>query len=154
MDKYNTFHSRSTYQLMRLDYLAVLLLLIAAVLFHADEVNWVAFIIAFAWIDLVGTLPAWFVYYKRRAGQHRTIPTIFYNLYNFCHSLAVNVIVFAVWYAIAGAWDWAMLAGFIHILGDRAVYGNVYKPKGLSFEPVAHGGYSSFLSEYERTGQW
>lgn len=154
MDKHNTFHSRATYQLMRLDYFVVLVILSAAVLLHAREVDWLRFVIAFSWIDLVGTLPAWYLYYLRRSGSHRRIPAIFYKLYNVAHSLATNAIIVGVWYLITGAWEWAMLAAPIHLCGDRALFGNVYKPQGLSFEPVAHQEYTRFLGDYERAGQW
>ena len=154
MDKYNTFHTPAAYRLMRLDYFSVLVALSAAVLYHASDVNWIRFAIAFAWIDLVGTLPAWYVYYARRKGEHRSIPQIFYTLYNTCHSFTTNLAIIGAWYFITGAWEWAMLAGPLHLLGDRSVFGNVYKPGGLSFEPVPFKEYSEFLGKYERAGQW
>lgn len=139
---------------MRLDYLAVLVALSAAVLYHFDEVNWLRFAIAFAWIDLIGTLPAWYVYYLRRKGKHRSIPKIFHTLYNICHSVTTNLVVVGVWFLVTGVWEWAMLAGFLHLLGDRAAFGNVYKPSGLSFEPVPQEDYSQFLDKYKRIGPW
>ncbi len=154
MDKHNTFHSRATYQLMRLDYLVVLVVMSAAVLMHASEVNWWRFILVFAVIDLVGTIPAWYVYYGRRKGEHRTIPAGFYTAYNLAHSLAVNALIVGAWYLVAGGWEWAMLAGPIHICGDRSLFGNVYKPSGLSFEPVPHPGYAQFSRDYERSDRW
>jgi hypothetical protein len=154
MDKYNTFHSRSSYALMRLDYFVVMAVLSIATLAHAGEVNWVRFAVAFAWIDLVGTLPAWFVYYKRRSGPHRRIPTGYHHLYNFCHSLTANALLIVIWYLAIGGFEWAMLAAPIHILGDRSLFGNVYKPPGLSFEPAPHPGYARFIAEYERGGLW
>lgn len=154
MDKYNTFHSTATYRLMRLDYFVVLVILSAAVLLHASEVNWLRFVIAFAWIDLAGTIPAWYLYYLRRTGSHRKLPAIFYKFYNFCHSFTTNAAIVGVWYLITGTWEWAMLAAPIHLCGDRSLFGNVYKPEGLSFEPVPHPEYQRFRAEYERAGQW
>lgn len=154
MDPHNTFHSRATYRLMRLDYFVVLVGLSTALLVHAEQVDWLRFAIAFAWIDLVGTLPAWYCYYLRRKGEHRRIPAIYYKLYNFAHSLTTNALVVVVWYLVTGAWEWAMLAAPIHLLGDRSLFGNVYKPQGLSFEPVAHPGFSRFSEQYEHSGQW
>lgn len=154
MDMHNTFHSRGTYRLMRLDYFAVLLMLAIVVLAHAHEVRWGRFAIAFWWIDVVGTIPAWIVYYGRRRGAHRKLPPIYYRLYNFAHSLATNTLLVALWYAALGGWEWAMLAAPIHILGDRALFGNVYKPRGLAFEPVAHPAYEQFMHEYQRSGHW
>ncbi|MCA9712338.1 MAG: hypothetical protein KDK70_41260 [Myxococcales bacterium] len=154
MDKHNTFHSRATYLLMRLDYLVVLVVLSAALLLHADQVDWWRFAIAFSWIDVLGTLPAWYCYYLRRRGEHRSIPAIYYKLYNFAHSVTTNAVVVGAWYLATGAWEWAMLAAPIHLCGDRSLFGNVYKPHGLSFEPVAHPGYARFSSDYEDSGQW
>lgn len=154
MDKHNTFHSRATYQLMRLDYLVVLIILSVAVLAHADQVDWVRFAIAFSWIDLVGTIPAWYCYYLRRNGQHRRIPESYYRLYNFAHSITTNAVLVGIWYLVTGAWEWAMLAAPIHLCGDRSLFGNVYKPRGLSFEPVPHPGYARFLDDYEQSERW
>jgi len=154
MDKHNTFHSRSAYALMRLDYFVVMVVLSVAVLAHAGEVDWVRFAVAFAWIDLVGTVPAQYVYYKRRDGAHRRIPSVYHHLYNLCHSLSVNALLIVAWYLAIGGFEWAMLAAPIHILGDRSLFGNVYKPSGLAFEPVAHPGYTRFIAEYERGGLW
>lgn len=149
MDKYNTFHPKPFYQLLRIDYLSMLLLLSAATLFHYQEVVWWKFIAAFAWIDLLGTLPGWYVYYVRRRDRNRTIPAIFHHLYNFSHSLATNAVLICVWYVLEGGWDWAMLAGPIHILGDRSLYGNIYKPAKLSFEPEPHDAYDHFLTAFQ-----
>lgn len=154
MDMYNTFQSRGTYRLMRIDYFVVLLIMVVLFLMHAGEVNWWRFIIAFAWIDVLGTLPAWFVYYARRKGEHRTLPPFFYSLYNFCHSLTTNAVILLIWYWVTGSVEWAMLAAPIHILGDRSLFGNVYKQEGLSFEPVYHPAYARFLQEYDAAGRW
>src|SRR5712691_9831006 len=122
MDMHNTFHSRAMYRLMRLDYFVVLLILVAVVLAHASQVHWWRFVIAFSWIDLVGYLPAAYVYYARRNGPHRSVPAIYYRLYNFTHSLTTNALIVAVWYWLSGSAEWAMLAAPIHILGDRALF--------------------------------
>jgi hypothetical protein len=131
-----------------------LLILSAAVLLHAKDVNWLRFTIGFWWIDFVGTLPAWFCYYVRRSGSHRSIPVIYYRLYNFAHSVATNAVVTGVWYLVTGAWEWAMLAAPIHLAVDRSLFGNTYKPEGLSFEPVPNPEYTRFLNSYKRQGQW
>ncbi|HEX2573593.1 MAG TPA: hypothetical protein VH877_28850 [Polyangia bacterium] len=154
MDPYNTFHTRITYRWMRLDYLALLLALVAAVLAHAREVRWGRFALAFAWIDVVGTLPAWYVYYLRRHGAHRSIPPVLHTLYNLAHSFVTQAVVIGLWLWAHGSWEWAMLAAPIHLCGDRSLFGNVYKPPGLSFEPVPHPGYARFLLEHERAGRW
>jgi hypothetical protein len=154
MDMRNTFHSRSTYRLMRLDYLVLLGILSAVVLAHAGQVHWWRFVVAFSWIDLISTVPAYYIYYGRRNGRHRSIPLVWYRLYNFAHSLTTNAIIVGVWYALTGSVEWAMLAAPIHIFGDRALFGNVFKPDGLSFEPVYHPAFERFLEEYEQAGRW
>jgi hypothetical protein len=40
-----------------------------------------------------------------------------------------------VWAVLAGGPEWAMLAVPIHLSGDRGLFGNVYKPVSLPFEP-------------------
>jgi hypothetical protein len=154
MDTHNTFHTRATYNLVRLDYLVLLIFCSTLVLVHAREVRWWPFVIAFAWIDLVGTLPAYYVYYLRRSGEHRSIHPIFYFLYNFCHSVGTNVVVTLAWVVLHGGWEWAMLAAPIHLCGDRALFGNIYKPLGLSFEPVAFKDFQRFLADYKQQGRW
>ncbi|HZN94945.1 MAG TPA: hypothetical protein VFB81_19665 [Myxococcales bacterium] len=148
------FHTRRTYNLARLDYLVLLVFCSVLALIHYREMSWGRFLIAFAWIDVVGTLPAYYVYYLRRSGKHRSIPPIFYHLYNFCHSVVTNLVVTLAWAAVTGGWEWAMLGAAIHLTGDRSLFGNIYKPLGLSFEPVALEGFQQFLGEYEKGGRW
>src|SRR5262249_37180896 len=98
MDKLNRFHSRGTYRMLRLDYFMLTAALACVVLAHWREVHWTRFGLAFAWIDAVGTLPAYYVYYLRRRGTHRSIPRLFYLLYNGAHSYTSNLIVIVAWY--------------------------------------------------------
>jgi hypothetical protein len=154
MDKHSMFHTRATYNLARLDYLILTILCSVLVLAHAREVRWGPFIVAFAWIDVVGTLPAYYVYYLRRSGEHRSIHPVFYYLYNFCHSAVTNVVITLAWFAIYGQWEWAMLAAPIHLCGDRSLFGNIYKPLGLSFEPVVNKNFERFLEEHDKAGRW
>lgn len=155
MDTQNLFLTRPTYNLLRLDHFVVLLCVVALFAFHLNEVNWWRFAAAFVWPDLVGYLPGLFYYHSaERRGAHRSIPPIFYVLYNITHSLTVNVAVIAVWYLAVGGWEWAMLSLPIHLLGDRSLFGNIYKTPGLSFEPVPHPGFARFIEEYERSDRW
>jgi hypothetical protein len=154
MDKHNTFHTPALYTLVRLDYLVLLILSIALTLYHAKEVRWIPFVLAFAWIDVVGTLPAYYVYYLRRSGERRSIQAIYYYLYNFCHSIVTNVGLIVVWAWVYGGWEWAMLAVPIHLCGDRSLFGNIYKPLGLSWEPVALKDFQQFRATYQSNGRW
>jgi len=154
MDKYNTFHPRPYYQLLRLDYLSVLLVLSLTAILHLHEIVWWKFLVSFWWIDALGTFPAYVVYYGFRKGERRSISRVYYYLYNFAHSFTTNSAVLFAWYVGHGGWEWAMLAAPIHICGDRALFGNTYKPPGLSFEPVRLAAYDRFLAEYQGAGEW
>lgn len=154
MDKLNRFHPPSHYNLMRLDYFVVISAMSLLVLFNFSDVNWVRFWVAFWWIDVVGTLPAYYVYFLRRKGEHRSISPMFYHVYNFAHSLTTNTIVVGIWYAVTGSFEWAMLAIPIHILGDRSVFGNMYKHPRMSFEPVMLKAYASFQEKFDTLDEW
>lgn len=154
MDHHNTFHTRWTYNMVRLEYLLLLIFCSALLLIHIKEVRWVPFLVCFAWIDVVGTLPAYYVYYLRRSGVHRTIHPAFYYLYNFCHSFVTNIGILAVWYVVHGGGEWAMLGIGLHLFGDRSLFGNIYKPLGLAFEPVVTEEFQRFLREHEKAGRW
>ncbi len=41
-------------------------------------------------------------------------------------------------WVLAFGWEWALLAIPIHLLGDRALFGNALKPFSVPFEPEAH----------------
>jgi hypothetical protein len=43
---------------------------------------------------------------------------------------------------------WALLAIPIHLLGDRALFGNSFKPWGTSFEPQVHPAFARFEREF------
>lgn len=154
MDKHNTFFTRNTYNLVRLENFIFLLILTGLIIAFRQEVNWVRFAIAFLWMDVVGTFPALYWYYIRCEGEHRSIHPIFHVVYNIAHSFIVIAVLTGLWYLLTGAWEWAMLAMPIHLLGDRAIFGNIYKPLGLSFEPVPHRNFTRFLEEYKQSGRW
>jgi hypothetical protein len=154
MDKYNTFHTRSTYALERLDWAVLMFLSIALVLLHLREIDWWRFAIAFLLPDLIATFPGLFIYYARRSGEHRSVPSIFHRLYDFGHSFTGVTLFCAVWWLQTGKPEWAMLAFAIHLTGDRSIFGNIYKPLGTAFEPVKHEAFKRFEQDYQATGQW
>jgi hypothetical protein len=134
MDTKNRFHTKETWFWMRAEYIAILLALVALVAWHAREVRWGRFIFAFVIIDLIGYIPGAIAY--RRQGGGRVSP-IYHHAYNFTHSLLTGGVAAALWTMVTGAPEWAMLAIPIHYMGDRGIFGNVYKPLELQFEPVA-----------------
>lgn len=154
MDKHNLFFTPATYRLARLDWAIVMAVLIALLVIHWREVDWWSFTIAFLASDLIGTFPGMYVYYLRRKGDRRSIPAIFHILYNVGHSFAAVAIATLAWYLVAGEWQWAMLAMPIHLAGDRSVFGNIYKPLGTAFEPVAHEAFLQFQNQYRAAGKW
>jgi hypothetical protein len=154
MDKYNTFHTRTTYALVRLDWAVLMFLAIALLFIHRREVNWGRFTIAFLLPDLIGTLPGLYYYYARRSGSHRSIPAVIHKLYNFGHCFAVVALFCGVWWLATGSFEWAMLAFPIHLTGDRSIFGNIYKPLGTAFEPVKHEAFRRFEKDYLAAGNW
>src|SRR5262245_56307108 len=110
MDKFNTFHTPTTFNLERLDWAVIMLACIAAVLAHWEAINWWRFIGAFLFPDLIGTAPGLYFYYARRAGPHRSIPPVIHKLYNFGHCFAVTALLCGLWWSITGSLEWAMMA--------------------------------------------
>ena len=52
------------------------------------------------------------------------------------HSFLFCAGVLGLWFAVLGDVEWAMLALPVHLLGDRGLFGNTYKPSSLPFEPA------------------
>jgi hypothetical protein len=132
MDSVNRFHTADTWRWVRGEHVALVAALSMLALLHWREVAWGRFVLAFVLIDLVGYVPGAIAY--RRAGGGRIAP-LYHHLYNLTHSYLVAGALVALW-AVAGAGlEWAMLAVPIHLSGDRGLFGNVYKPVSLPFEP-------------------
>ena len=135
MDTKNRFHTNETWLWTRAEYVAVMLVLSLMVILHARDVMWGRFVFAFVIIDVIGYVPGAIAYHRQGGGK---IAPIYHHLYNVTHSFLTGGAVVMLWTLATGAPEWAMLAIPIHYLGDRGVFGNVYKPTSLSFEPVAH----------------
>lgn len=134
MDTYHRFHTGGSYWLMRAENLAVVLIGIALVFWHWSELNWLHFIAVFVITDLLGYLPGAIAYRRASRGQ---IAPLYHYLYNLTHCYLTWLPITAWWVWSIGGWEWAMLAIPIHLSGDRGVFGNVFKPVSLPFEPVA-----------------
>jgi len=135
MDAKNRFHTDETWLLMRAEQVVLLIVLCVLVALHLGEVRWGRFIFAFVIIDAVGYVPGAIAYRRQGAGK---IAPIYYYLYNLTHSYLTAAAAVAIWTLGIGGWEWAMLAIPIHYSGDRGIFGNIYKPTELPFEPVAH----------------
>jgi hypothetical protein len=154
MDRCNTFHTRTTYVLVRLDWGVLMVLAIALLLLHWHEVHWWRFSYAFLFPDVIATFPGLYIYYARRTGSHRSIPLVLHVLYNVGHSFLGVAILSGLWWLVTGSPEWAMLAFPIHLGGDRSLFGNIYKPFGTAFEAVKHDAYARFEKEYKIAGPW
>jgi len=133
MDHVNRFHTDETWRWVRAEHVTLVLVLSALVLVHYRDVAWGRFAAAFVIIDLVGYVPGAIAYRRRGGGP---IAPIYHHLYNVMHSYLVMGAAVGLW-ALAGGFEWAMLAVPIHLSGDRGLFGNVYKPVSLPFEPAA-----------------
>lgn len=141
MDTQNRFHTDSSFRLVRAEAVLGLLALVYLLLAFASDVNWSRFLVAFALVDLVGYLPGALAFRRalaRRRPADRTAPRIaarFHHLYNLTHSFLTCGVVLGLWFVASGDVEWAMLALPLHLLGDRGLFGNTYKPSNLPFEP-------------------
>jgi hypothetical protein len=145
MDSHNLFMTRTTYRAVRLEYGVAMTAAIVLALLHFNEIRWWVFILMFVHIDLIGYIPGAIAWRRAKGG---TIARRYYVQYNTMHSFLTAGVVAAIWSLVFGP-EWALLALAIHLCGDRALFGNFYKPLGLSFEPVIHPAYEEFVNRYE-----
>ncbi len=143
MDHKNFFMTPTTHRLLRLEYLIALVVSVALAIMHIGEIRWPVFIGMFAVIDVIGYLPGLFVWIKR----HGDVPRALYVSYNIAHHLGTAAALAGLWCLFVGP-EWALLALPIHLMGDRALFGNMLKPFGVSFEPKTHPLYAEFAAAY------
>lgn len=132
MDIKNPLHTPATYRLVRAEQIAFMFLCAALLAWHWDQVNWWRAAAAFGTIDVLGYIPGALAYRRRGGGPIRPI---YHHLYNIAHTYLVVGAVVGMWLAASGP-EWAMLAAPLHLSIDRGVFGNVFKPVELPFEPV------------------
>ncbi|GGS49040.1 hypothetical protein AB0E75_15570 [Streptomyces griseoviridis] len=146
MDAKNRFETRTTFALSRLEWLGFLAVSLVLAFQHRADIRWGVFVLLFAVIDVIGYLPGAIAY---RRSPDRRVARGYYVAYNTMHSLVTAG-------AIAGAWalfvrpEWALLALPVHLMGDRALFGNSLKPFGVAFEPATDPHYAEF-EERRRT---
>lgn len=143
MDSHNRFETKTTAALLRLEWLAALIVCAVLAIIHIRSVNWPVFIGFFAVIDLIGYIPGAIAY--RRSPGH-TISHRYYLAYNTMHSLLTGGALAGIW-MLAVRPEWALLAIPIHLFGDRGLFGNSLKPFKVRFEPVTVPAFA----EFERT---
>ncbi|MFC8307478.1 hypothetical protein ACFUMJ_05435 [Streptomyces olivaceus] len=144
MDAKNRFETKATFALSRLEWLGFLAVSLVLAFQHRTEIRWGVFVLLFTVIDLVGYIPG-AIAHRRSPG--RRVPRAYYVAYNTMHSLVTAGV-------IAGAWalfvrpEWALLALPIHLMGDRALFGNSLKPFGVAFEPDLTPEFRAFEQRY------
>jgi hypothetical protein len=145
MDAVNHFESKTTYSLIRLEYLGALGVSFYLFFTHLGGINWWAFALLFVYIDAIGYIPGAIAFHRSAT---KRISKTYYVLYNTMHSMFTQGVVALLWGLLFG-WGWALLALPIHLCGDRALFGNFLKPFGVTFEPVEHPAFTRLRAEVE-----
>ncbi|ANB05166.1 hypothetical protein SAM40697_1206 [Streptomyces ambofaciens] len=144
MDAKNRFETKATFALSRLEWLGFLSVSLVLVFQHLSEIRWGVFLLLFAVIDVIGYLPGAIAFRRSPDGR---VPRGCYVAYNTMHSLVTAGV-------LAGAWalfvrpEWALLALPVHLMGDRALFGNSLKPFGVAFEPETLPAFRTFEQRY------
>jgi hypothetical protein len=148
MDLANQFESKTTYRLLRLEYLVALGTCLYLFIDHIGQVRWLPAVALFAYIDLVGYLPGAVAYHRSRT---KRVSKAYYVAYNTMHSFATQAVVALLWAWLVGP-EWALLALPIHLCGDRALFGNFLKPFSVTFEPTPHQAFLRLRAELDGAG--
>jgi hypothetical protein len=144
VDQHNRFETPATFRLARLEWLAALAVSVGFAVAHLPGIRWPVFLLLFAVIDLIGYLPGAVAYRRSPTGQ---IARGYYVAYNVTHSLVTGAALVGLW-ALLVRPEWALLAVPIHLFGDRALFGNSFKPFGVPFEPATHPAFGEFERRY------
>ncbi|MFF0488547.1 hypothetical protein ACFYTQ_05945 [Nocardia sp. NPDC004068] len=144
MDTKNWFFTRTTRNHIRAEYLLALGSLIVALVSHYSEVNWIAAVILYQYIDTIGLYPGVIALRRSETGR---IGKIYYILYNVCHSAVVQGILIIFLWLIFG-WRWEFLAVPIHLCADRGFFNNFPKPFGFPFDPVELPAFAELKQRY------
>ncbi|MFS8203756.1 hypothetical protein ACLVWQ_34425 [Streptomyces sp. CWNU-52B] len=144
MDAKNRFETRTTFFLLRLEWLGGLAVCSALTVRHFSDIRWAVFIGLFVVIDAIGYVPGAVAFRRSPDGN---ISHWYFVAYNTMHSLVTAGVVAGLW-ALLVKPEWALLALPLHLLGDRALFGNSLKPFGVRFEPDPHPAYVDFEWRY------
>ncbi|MER7925132.1 hypothetical protein ABTY96_18695 [Streptomyces sp. NPDC096057] len=149
MDAKNRFETRATFLLLRMEWLGGLVVCGVLAVRHFSEIRWGVFVSLFVVIDAIGYLPGALAF--RRSSDGR-ISRWYFVAYNTMHSLVTAGVVAGAW-AVLVKPEWALLALPLHLLGDRALFGNSLKPFGVFFEPHRHPAYGEFERVYANSAR-
>lgn len=144
MDAKNRFETKTTFALSRLEWLGFLAVSLVLAFQHRTEIRWGVFVLLFAVIDVVGYIPGAIAY---RRSPDRRVPRGYYVAYNTMHSLFTAGVIAGAWALFLGP-EWALLALPVHLMGDRALFGNSLKPFGVAFEPRIVPEFRTFEQRY------
>ncbi|MFE0256495.1 hypothetical protein [Streptomyces sp. NPDC059010] len=144
MDAKNRFETKTTFAFTRIEWLAFLVVSLVLAFLHLSEIRWGVFLTLFAVIDVIGYIPGAIAH---RRSPDKRIARGYYVAYNVMHSLVTAGVLAGAWVLFAGP-EWALLALPVHLLGDRALFGNSFKPFGVAFEPETHPAYLTFERQY------
>jgi hypothetical protein len=149
VDSHNLFMTPTTYRTLRLEFAVAMIASGVALLAHWNQINWPAFIALFSYIDIIGYIPG-AIAWRRNHGRLDT--RVYHVLYNATHNFLTAGAVAGIWMLARGP-EWALLALPLHLCGDRALFGNILEPFGLSFEPQVHPAYQEFVNRYDADRQ-
>ncbi|AOY82445.1 hypothetical protein BJP36_23590 [Moorena producens JHB] len=125
----NINFNTNTFWLLRIEYIALLVVSLIFFYQHLQDINWIHFAFLFAMIDLIGYIPGYFyVKYTKKNVPHR----YFYILYNITHNFVLFFILALILWQL-NLLTWSFLAVPIHLFGDRGLLGNFYKPFASPF---------------------
>jgi hypothetical protein len=144
VDAKNRFETKTTFILSRIEWTAILVTALVLAFLRISEIRWPVFVVLFAVIDVIGYIPGAIAF---RRSRDQRIARGYYVAYNVMHSLVTAGVLAGLW-ALLVRPEWALLALPIHLMGDRALFGNSYKPFGVAFEPEEHPAYLSFERQY------
>ncbi|MGW3306614.1 hypothetical protein ACWDG9_08505 [Streptomyces sp. NPDC001073] len=147
MDAQNRFETRATFLLLRLEWLGGLVVCAVLAVRHLSDIRWGVFISLFVVIDAIGYLPGALAFRRSPDGR---ISRWYFVAYNTMHSLVTAGVLAGAW-AVLVKPEWALLALPLHLLGDRALFGNSLKPFGVRFEPHPHPAYGEFERVYSNS---
>ncbi|GAA2587688.1 MULTISPECIES: hypothetical protein [Streptomyces] len=144
MDAKNRFETKVTFALSRLEWLGFLAVSLVLAFQHRSEIRWGVFVLLFTVIDAIGYIPGAIAFRRR---PDRRVPRGYYVAYNTMHSLFTAGVLAGAW-ALLVRPEWALLALPIHLMGDRALFGNSLKPFGIAFEPETNPEFQMFEQKY------
>ena len=149
MDARNWFQTPLTCALARLEYGLGLVIAVTLFFWHITAVRWLPAVLLFSYIDLIGYIPGAIAHHRAHGAP---ISRGYYVAYNIMHSLVTQTLVALVWIWVYRP-EWALLVLPIHLLGDRALFGNSLKSFAVDFEPRRHPAFARLLAELGHGGE-